>query len=160
MRETGSLLTHQVDAKTSQIWKYFYLSWWKNVPGPLNSVDDCNFSNVLYLNIFHSVPVQPELLWLYEIFSPHMVHIWLAYGSLRWTVLIIWDFQFIYGSLIVHIGKMVGSGEANQFIYDSKFYLWRGLLCCRAKWRNGLIFGTVWKLTNFFHIIGPLVFRS
>ena len=58
-------------------------------------INNCNFLNVLYSNIFHSVPIQP------------------------WNVLIIWDLQFFSRSFVVTLwffyGELARPGEINQF---------------------------------------------
>ena len=89
-------------------------------------INNCNFLNVLYSNIFHSVPIQPR------------------------NVLIIWDLQFFPRSFVVTLwfcyGELARPGEINQFTLVShsglivqKLYLKRNWLFYIAKWRNCLI---------------------
>lgn len=62
------------------------------------------------------------------------------------TTMIIWDFQFLYSAL----GWASPDCIMQTFIYG-------GVSHFRATWRNSLIFGTIFKGTNFSHIIHPLV---
>ena len=79
--------------------------------------------------------------------------------------MIIWDnfrLWFTYGSLMVHLGELVRSGKVKQFTLVSQ----SGLIIIKVLFikeftilpslGNGLIFGTVWKWTNFSLIIYPL----
>ena len=119
MRETGSLLTHLGDSNTGQVLEYFLHYMTKKRTQSinelkqlliisLNSVDNCNFWNVLYSNIFHAVTVHPR------------------------TTMVMWNFQSAYGSLMwsgascqsepVHQGEPVRSHVKQSFIYRGVYY--------------------------------------
>ena len=70
-----------------------------------------------------------------------MVHLWLTYGPLRWV-------GAVWQSETVHLGEPVRTNINQSFIYQR--------VCHLPSLGNGLIFGTVWKWTNFSLIIYPL----
>ena len=61
------------------------------------------------------------------------------------TTIIIWDFHYGYVSIMAYLGESVWSRIIQILIYRGVYYF--------AK--PSLIFDSVWKWTNFCHVIGP-----
>ena len=74
------------------------------------------------------------------------VCLWFTYGSLRWT-------GAVWRSEPVHLDELVWTHTVMTFIYRHLHFAVKEHYI--SKWRNSLIFGMVWKWTNFSHIISP-----
>ena len=116
MRENDPLLAHQGVPKSSQLWKYFLYYMTRKC--------------IWFINELKTGWFIPGTLRLYEISSQFMTHVWLT-----------------------HLGDLVWFNEVNQPIQlgervwtnNSVFYLYRSLLFREVHWKDGLVFGTVWK---------------